>query len=94
MLEFPLLFPTALLPTSTATLFYKGNTEPQLDNREMIVPAGGVLGGGSTINMMMYSRAQRQDWDTWATPGWTAEEMIPFLKKVSYVNHSHSVRQC
>ncbi|KAL3248075.1 hypothetical protein ABHI18_012176, partial [Aspergillus niger] len=45
MIAFPLLFPTALLPTSTATLFHKGNAEPQFDNREMIVPTGGVLGG-------------------------------------------------
>ncbi|PLB53137.1 alcohol oxidase [Aspergillus steynii IBT 23096] len=82
LIAFPLLFPTALLPTSTATLFYKGNAEPQLDNREMTVPAGGVLGGGSSINLMMYSRAQRQDWDSWATPGWSADEMIPFLKKL------------
>lgn len=82
MIAFPLLFPTALLPTSTATLFYKGNAEPQLDNREMIVPTGGVLGGGSSINLMMYSRAQRHDWDSWATPGWSTDEMIPYLKKV------------
>ncbi|GLA67121.1 hypothetical protein AtubIFM54640_010098 [Aspergillus tubingensis] len=82
LIAFPLLFPTALLPTSTATLFYKGNAEPQLDNREMIVPAGGVLGGGSSINLMMYSRAQRHDWDSWATPGWSTDEMIPFLKKL------------
>ncbi|BCS22571.1 GMC family oxidoreductase [Aspergillus puulaauensis] len=80
-IAFPLLFPTALLPTNAATLLYKGNAEPQLDNREMTVPAGGVLGGGSSINFMMYSRAQRHDWDSWATPGWTADEMIPFLKK-------------
>ncbi|KAL3253586.1 hypothetical protein ABHI18_009381 [Aspergillus niger] len=82
MIAFPLLFPTALLPTSTATLFYKGNAEPQLDNHEMIVPTGGVLGGGSSINLMMYSRAQRHDWDSWATPGWSTDEMIPFLKKI------------
>ncbi|RDH26413.1 GMC oxidoreductase-domain-containing protein [Aspergillus welwitschiae] len=82
MIAFPLIFPTALLPTSTATLFYKGNAEPQLDNREMIVPAGGVLGGGSSINLMMYSRAQRHDWDSWATPGCSADETIPFLKKL------------
>ncbi|KAA8643897.1 hypothetical protein EYZ11_013314 [Aspergillus tanneri] len=82
LIAFPLLFPTALLPTSTATLFYKGNAEPQLDNREITVPTGGVLGGGSSINLMMYSRAQRHDWDSWATPGWSTDEMIPFLKKL------------
>jgi choline dehydrogenase-like flavoprotein len=49
------------------------------------VPAGGVLGGGSSINLMMYSRAQRSDWDAWQTPGWSADEMIPYLKKVSEI---------
>lgn len=32
--------------------------------------------------MMMYARAQRSDFDDWNTPGWSAEDMIPYLKKV------------
>ncbi|KAK8085726.1 hypothetical protein PG997_006997 [Apiospora hydei] len=27
------------------------------------------------------SRPQRSDWDAWNTPGWSADEMIPYLKK-------------
>lgn len=78
----PLLFLSHLLPTSKTTLFYKGNKEKQLGDRELVVPAGGLLGGGSSINLLMYTRAQRHDFDSWQTPGWSAEEMLPYLKRV------------
>jgi alcohol oxidase len=81
----PALFMSGLMPTSDATLFYQGNTESQLNGRQLIVPSGGTLGGGSSINLMMYSRAQRVDFDSWKTPGWATEEMIPYLKRVSDV---------
>lgn len=71
------------MPTSNATLFYQGNNESQLNGRQLTVPSGGTLGGGSSINLMMYSRAQRVDFDSWKTPGWTTDDMIPYLKKVS-----------
>jgi len=80
-----LLFLSHLAPTSNATLFYQGTAEAQLGGRQLVVPAGGVLGGGSSINLMMYSRAQRSDWDGWQTEGWSAEDMIPYLKKVRLV---------
>jgi choline dehydrogenase-like flavoprotein len=78
----PALFMGGLLPTSNATLFYQGNAEKQLNNRELVVPSGGTLGGGSSINLMMYSRAQRRDFDAWDVPGWSAKSMIPYLQKV------------
>lgn len=78
----PVLFLGALMPTSTVTSFYSGTQEPQLGNRQLTVPVGSVLGGGSSINLMMYSRAQRHDWDSWNTAGWSADEIIPYLKKV------------
>lgn len=78
----PALYLTHLAPTSTTALFYKGNKATQLADREAIVPSGGTLGGGSSINFMMYSRAQRSDFDSWETPGWSANELLPYLKKV------------
>ncbi|KAK6206534.1 hypothetical protein LQW54_007604 [Pestalotiopsis sp. IQ-011] len=80
----PVLFLGALMPTSTTTLFYNGQKEPQIANRQLSVPAGGVLGGGSSINLMMYSRAQRHDWDSWNMPGWSADEILPYLKKLEH----------
>ncbi|KAH8665698.1 GMC oxidoreductase-domain-containing protein [Tricladium varicosporioides] len=78
----PLLFLSHLAPTSKATLFYQGTAETQLGGRQLVVPSGNVLGGGSSINLMMYSRAQRSDWNSWQMAGWSADEMIPYLKKL------------
>jgi alcohol oxidase len=81
----PALFMGGLMPTSNATLFYQSNSEKQLNNRELVVPSGGTLGGGSSIALMMYSRAQRADFDSWNVPGWSANDMIPYLQKVCVV---------
>ena len=48
---------------------------------------GGILGGGSSINFMMYTRAQGIDYDQWETPGWTAEDMLPLCNKLETFHH-------
>jgi alcohol oxidase len=78
----PALFLTHLAPDSKTTIFYKGNKSEALGGREPIVPSGGVLGGGSSINFMMYTRAQRCDFDAWDMPGWSADEVLPFMNKL------------
>lgn len=82
----PALFPQNLLvETSKTALFWQGNHAPQLANRSPVVPSGGTLGGGSSINWMVYTRAQRSDFNSWNAPGWGADELWPFLKKVSHL---------
>lgn len=49
----PLLYYQHLLPNSTTALFYKAKASEHLAGRESIVPSGGTLGGGSSINFMM-----------------------------------------
>ncbi|KAL9110563.1 MAG: hypothetical protein Q9227_004921 [Pyrenula ochraceoflavens] len=71
-----------LLPDSKTTMFYKSNKEKQIADRELVVPSGGLLGGGSSVNLMMYTRAQRHDFDAWQTPGWSAAEVVPYMKKL------------
>lgn len=78
----PALFPRNLFLDSKNTLFWKGNKAPQLADRDPIVPSGGILGGGSSINWMVYTRAQRSDLDSWNTAGWSAKELLPFMNKV------------
>jgi alcohol oxidase len=73
-----------LLPDSKTTLFYEANAEDALNGRKAVVPAGGCLGGGSSINFMMYTRAQGCDFDDWETKGWTAKDLLPLMKRVSY----------
>ncbi|ORY72042.1 GMC oxidoreductase [Pseudomassariella vexata] len=78
----PAVFLSHLNPSSKTTIFYKAIKSKWLADRECVVPAGGTLGGGSSINFMVYTRAQRDDFDSWQTPGWSADELLPYLKKI------------
>jgi choline dehydrogenase-like flavoprotein len=71
-----------LAPGSQTALFYEANAEEALNGRKAIVPCGGLLGGGSSINFMMYTRAQGVDFDDWETKGWTANDLLPLMKRV------------
>ncbi|PGH18035.1 hypothetical protein AJ79_00661 [Helicocarpus griseus UAMH5409] len=77
----PAVYLSHLMPTSTTAKFYKSKASDHLAGREAIVPIGNILGGGSSINFMVYTRAQKTDFDDWNTEGWTGNDMIPFLKK-------------
>ncbi|KAK1753268.1 GMC oxidoreductase [Echria macrotheca] len=78
----PALFTQNLIPDTGRAIFHQANKAEELAGREVIVPTGGTLGGGSSINFMLYTRAQRSDYDSWKTPGWSADELWPFLKKL------------
>ncbi|RYP54259.1 hypothetical protein DL768_000833 [Monosporascus sp. mg162] len=79
---YPGFFLRNLQPATRTALFYKGNKSRQLADREPIVPSGGVLGGGSSINFMVYVRPQRSDYDSWNAPGWSTNELLPFMKNL------------
>lgn len=85
IVESPASFLAHLSPESKTSQFYMTKKSPDVADRSLILPTGSILGGGSSTNFMMYSRAQRSDWDSWNTPGWSADEVLPFLKKVSLV---------
>ncbi|KAF5341756.1 hypothetical protein D9611_001815 [Ephemerocybe angulata] len=55
-------------------------------NRRIVVPAGSVLGGGSSVNFMVYTRAAASDYDCWEkihqNPGWGSKDLIPLLKEI------------
>ncbi|HVI90504.1 MAG TPA: GMC family oxidoreductase N-terminal domain-containing protein [Dongiaceae bacterium] len=42
---------------------YHARTNPRLNGRCVSVPMGKVLGGGSSINVMVWARGHRADWD-------------------------------
>ncbi|KAK2043161.1 GMC oxidoreductase [Colletotrichum somersetense] len=79
---YPALFERNTLPDSKTALFWKSKKSPQLANREPVVETGGTLGGGSAINWMVYTRGQWDDFDSWNTPGWSADDLLPFIQKV------------
>ncbi|KAE8449238.1 hypothetical protein EG329_008405 [Mollisiaceae sp. DMI_Dod_QoI] len=78
----PAVFLSHLAPDSKTALFYKSKASKHLNDREAIVPTGGILGGGSSINFLMYTRAQGVDFDSFETEGWYAKDMLPLCNKL------------
>lgn len=60
---------------------YKSSASKHLAGREAVVPTSRVLGGGSSVNMLLYSRPQRSELDAWGTPGWSADEVLKYMNK-------------
>lgn len=61
-------------------------TVPQkgLNGRRGFQPRGKALGGSSAINVMLYVRGQKQDYDAWAAQGcegWDWDSVLPYFKK-------------
>jgi choline dehydrogenase len=60
---------------------YWSEPEPGLNGRRIFTPRGKVLGGSSSINGLIYTRGQPQDFDDWETPGWSFGELLPYFRK-------------
>ena len=78
----PAIYLANLEPAAGNALFYKANADKNVNGREVVVPTGGILGGGSSINFMMYTRAAGSDFDSWKTEGWDQECLLRVAKKV------------
>src|SRR5689334_10281929 len=56
---------------------------PQLNNRHFNMALGHVLGGGTTINAMVWIRGTQADYDGWAengAKGWAFADVLPVFK--------------
>ncbi len=56
---------------------------PQLNNRNFNMALGHVLGGGSSINAMVWIRGTQSDYDGWAengAKGWAFADVLPVFK--------------
>lgn len=64
---------------------YMTTPQKHCNDREMILAQGKVLGGGSSVNGMIYCRGQRHDYDLWASEWgcdqWSYQDVLPFFKK-------------
>lgn len=64
---------------------YASEPEKGLNGRPAMVPQGNVLGGGSSINAMIYIRGHRNDYDTWSQmgcQGWSYEDVLPAFRSL------------
>ena len=53
---------------------------PQLNNRKFNMALGHVLGGGSSINAMVWSRGMERDYEAWGAKGWGFKDVLPTYK--------------
>ena len=56
---------------------------PQLNNRKLNMALGHVLGGGSSINAMVWSRGMERDYESWernGAAGWGFKDVLPVFR--------------
>ncbi|MDQ6437496.1 GMC family oxidoreductase N-terminal domain-containing protein [Mesorhizobium sp. LHD-90] len=64
---------------------YQSEPEAAVGGRRLPVPQGRTLGGGSSVNAMLYIRGQREDYDGWrdlGCPGWSWDDVLPAYKRL------------
>ena len=72
---------------------YFSEPEPYLNNRKIFCPRGKVLGGSSSINIMIYLRGNPHDYDHWQSlgnPGWSYQDVLPYFKKSEHSSRGAS----
>src|SRR5512143_3331387 len=64
---------------------YRTEPDPGLNGRSILYARGKVLGGGSSINAMLYMRGQARDYDEWARltgdESWAWRAVLPLFKQ-------------
>ncbi|WP_423199900.1 MULTISPECIES: GMC family oxidoreductase [unclassified Cupriavidus] len=65
---------------------FMGEPNPHLNDRAMPLSMGKVLGGGSSINVMVWARGHRNDWEDFAeatgNPKWGYESVLEIYRRI------------
>jgi choline dehydrogenase len=65
---------------------FQAQPNPHLNGRSVSLNMGKVLGGGSSINMMNWSRGHQSDWDFFASeagdPAWSYEAVLQIYRRI------------
>lgn len=69
---------------SERSVVYESEPQPETNNRKVYVPQGRTLGGGSSLNAMIYIRGQKEDYEEWeklGCEGWGWENVLAAFKR-------------
>ena len=69
---------------SERSVIYESGPQPEAGGRKTFVPQGRTLGGGSSLNAMVYIRGQRQDYEDWEAQGctgWSWDNVLAAFKR-------------
>jgi len=65
---------------------FQGKPNPCLNGRSIPLSMGKVLGGGSSINVMIWARGHKSDWDFFASeagdPAWSYESVLNIYRRI------------
>ncbi len=65
---------------------FQTRPSPHLNGRSLLWSMGKVLGGGSSINVMIWSRGHKNDWDRFAAEtgdaGWSYESVLGIYRRI------------
>ncbi|KAG8785534.1 hypothetical protein FRC12_017462 [Ceratobasidium sp. 428] len=74
---------------------FKSTPQPNLNGRIVDLPRGKVLGGSSGINLMVFNRAAKAEYDAWGAlgnPGWSWNDLLPYMKKAEHFTSTDPFR--
>ncbi|KAH9046729.1 alcohol oxidase-like protein [Lactarius hengduanensis] len=85
----PLSFLSHHAPGSCTVRAHVSQPSAALGGRTTIVHHGQCLGGGGSVNYMVYTRPSASDYDDWETvyqnPGWGSKDLVPLLRKAVFL---------
>jgi choline dehydrogenase len=76
--------PAGMMKMEPFLWVHSGEPDPSRCDQPMFWTTGKVLGGGSSVNGMVWVRGNRADYDSWSDdgcPGWSFDEILPYFKR-------------
>jgi choline dehydrogenase len=87
--DVPSVMDATLWPTNIGTerdWQFQAQSNPSLNGRSIPLGMGKVLGGGSSINGMLWSHGHKNDWDFFASetgdPAWSYESVLNIYRRI------------
>jgi len=85
LIDMPAGFVKLLFRPSPFVKVYESEPQASLDGRRISMLQGHVLGGGSSVNAMTYTRGAPSDYARWdeaaGRPGWDWASLLPYFRK-------------